>query len=130
MDRNSSTPSTVIGAALHFEDLMKGLDYAEQHYPFIDKDRECAMGASYGGYMTNWILGHTNRFKCIVTHDGMFNSTSAWGTTEELWFNEWEFKGTPYNNRALYDKWSPHMYATNLKRQRWSCMANSIIAST
>jgi dipeptidyl aminopeptidase/acylaminoacyl peptidase len=98
-----------------FEDLMKGLDYAEQHYPFIDKDRECALGASYGGYMTNWILGHTNRFKCIVTHDGMFNTTSAWGTTEELWFNEWEFKGTPYNNRALYDKWSPHMYATNFK---------------
>ena len=78
-----------------FEDLMKGLDYAEQKYPFIDKDRECALGASYGGYMTNWILGHTNRFKCIVTHDGMFNTTSAWGTTEELWFNEWEFKGTP-----------------------------------
>jgi dipeptidyl aminopeptidase/acylaminoacyl peptidase len=98
-----------------FEDLMKGLDYAEQHYPFIDKDRECALGASYGGYMANWVLGHTNRFKCIVTHDGMFNSTSAWGTTEELWFNEWEFKGTPYNNRALYDKWSPHLSATNFK---------------
>ena len=98
-----------------FEDLMKGLDYAEQHYPFIDKDRECALGASYGGYAINWILGHTNRFKCLVSHDGMFNSTSAWGTTEELWFNEWEFKGTPYNNRAFYDKWSPHMYATNFK---------------
>ncbi len=98
-----------------FEDLMKGLDYAEKTYPFIDKDRECALGASYGGYMTNWILGHTDRFKCIVTHDGMFNSTSAWGTTEELWFNDWEFKGTPYTNRALYDKWSPHMYATNFK---------------
>ncbi|HKW18706.1 MAG TPA: S9 family peptidase, partial [Terriglobales bacterium] len=82
-----------------FEDLMKGLDYAESHYGFIDKDRECALGASYGGYMTNWILGHTNRFKCIVTHDGMFNTESAWGTTEELWFNEWEFKGTPYTNR-------------------------------
>ena len=98
-----------------FEDLMKGLDYAEKTYPFIDKDRECALGASYGGYAANWILGHTDRFKCIVTHDGMFNSTSAWGTTEELWFNEWEFKGTPYTNRALYDKWSPHMYATNFK---------------
>jgi dipeptidyl aminopeptidase/acylaminoacyl peptidase len=98
-----------------YEDLMKGLDYAEKTYPFIDKDRECALGASYGGYMTNWILGHTTRFKCIVTHDGMFNSTSAWGTTEELWFNEWEYKGTPYTNRALYDKWSPHMYATNFK---------------
>jgi dipeptidyl aminopeptidase/acylaminoacyl peptidase len=98
-----------------FEDLMKGLDYAEKTYPFIDKDRECALGASYGGYMTNWILGHTNRFKCIVTHDGMFNTTSAWGTTEELWFNEWEFKGTPYTNREMYDQWSPHLSATNFK---------------
>ncbi|HKW18242.1 MAG TPA: S9 family peptidase, partial [Terriglobales bacterium] len=98
-----------------FEDLMKGLDYAEQHYAFIDKDRECALGASYGGYMMNWILGHTDRFKCIVTHDGMFNTESAWGTTEELWFNEWEFKGTPYTNRELYRKWSPHLSATNFK---------------
>jgi dipeptidyl aminopeptidase/acylaminoacyl peptidase len=98
-----------------FDDLMKGLDYVEQHYPFIDKDRECALGASYGGYMTNWVLGHTNRFKCIVTHDGMFNAESAWGTTEELWFNEWEFKGTPYTNREVYRKWSPHLAATNFK---------------
>ena len=98
-----------------YEDLMKGLDYAEQHYPFIDKDRECALGASYGGYAINWILGHTNRFKCLVSHDGMFNTESAWGTTEELWFNEWEFKGTPYTNRELYRKWSPHLAATSFK---------------
>jgi dipeptidyl aminopeptidase/acylaminoacyl peptidase len=98
-----------------FEDLMKGLDYAEQTYPFIDKNRECALGASYGGYMANWILGHTDRFKCIVSHDGMFNAESAWGTTEELWFNNWEFKGTPYDNRASYVKWSPHQYAKNFK---------------
>jgi len=98
-----------------FEDLMKGLDYAEQTYPFIDKTRECALGASYGGYMINWILGHTDRFKCLVSHDGMFNAESAWGTTEELWFNDWEFKGTPYDNRASYEKWSPHQYAKNFK---------------
>jgi dipeptidyl aminopeptidase/acylaminoacyl peptidase len=98
-----------------FEDLMKGLDYAEQTYPFIDKNRECALGASYGGYMINWILGHTDRFKCLVSHDGMFNAESAWGTTEELWFNDWEFKGTPYDNRAAYEKWSPHQYAKNFK---------------
>ena len=98
-----------------FEDLMKGLDYAEKTYPFIDKNRECALGASYGGYMANWILGRTDRFKCIVTHDGMFNAESAWGTTEELWFNDWEFKGTPYDNRAMYEKWSPHQYAKNFK---------------
>jgi dipeptidyl aminopeptidase/acylaminoacyl peptidase len=98
-----------------FEDLMKGLDYAEAHYGFINKDRECALGASYGGYMANWILGHTSRFKCIVSHDGMFNAESAWGTTEELWFNDWEFKGTPYDNHAMYQKWSPHQYAKNFK---------------
>ncbi|MBZ5704512.1 MAG: S9 family peptidase [Acidobacteriia bacterium] len=98
-----------------YEDLMKGLDYAEKTYPFIDKARECALGASYGGYMANWILGHTDRFKCIVSHDGTFNTTAAWGTTEELWFPEWELKGTPYTNRAMYDKWSPHLSATNFK---------------
>jgi len=98
-----------------YEDLMKGLDYAEKTYPFIDKDRECALGASYGGYAINWILGHTDRFKCLVSHDGMFNAESAWGTTEELWFNDWEFKGTPYDNRASYEKWSPHQYAKNFK---------------
>ena len=98
-----------------FEDLMKGLDYAEQTYPFIDKTRECALGASYGGYAINWILGHTDRFKCLVSHDGMFNAESAWGTTEEMWFNNWEFKGTPYDNREGYVKWSPHQYAKNFK---------------
>jgi len=67
-----------------FTDLMEGLDYAEQHYPFIDKTRECALGASYGGYMANWVEGHTDRFKCIVSHDGMFSPESAYGTTEEL----------------------------------------------
>ncbi|HET7891898.1 MAG TPA: S9 family peptidase [Candidatus Sulfotelmatobacter sp.] len=98
-----------------YEDLMKGLDYAEEHYPFVDKTRECALGASYGGYAINWILGHTDRFKCLVSHDGMFNAESAWGTTEELWFNNWEFKGTPYDNREGYVKWSPHQYAKNFK---------------
>jgi dipeptidyl aminopeptidase/acylaminoacyl peptidase len=98
-----------------FEDLMKGLDYAEQRYPFIDKDRECALGASYGGYMANWILGHSNRFKCIVSHDGLFNTESAYGDTEELWFPEWEFQGTPWTNRQVYQKWSPHLSAPNFK---------------
>jgi len=98
-----------------FEDLMKGLDYAEQTYPFIDKNRECALGASYGGYMINWIEGHTDRFKCLVSHDGMFNAEAAWGATEELWFNDWEFKGTPYDNREMYRRWSPHEYAKNFK---------------
>jgi dipeptidyl aminopeptidase/acylaminoacyl peptidase len=98
-----------------YVDLMKGLDYVEKAYPFIDKNREAALGASYGGYMTNWILGHTNRFKCIVSHDGMFNTESAYGTTEELWFPEWEFKGPPWKNREVYRKFSPHLFADKFK---------------
>jgi dipeptidyl aminopeptidase/acylaminoacyl peptidase len=104
-----------------FTDLMEGLDYAEQHYPFIDKDRECALGASYGGYMANWVLGHTNRFKCIVSHDGMFDAESAFGTTEEDWFNIWEFRGHPWDYYGKpdaenpYRKWSPSLYAKNFK---------------
>jgi dipeptidyl aminopeptidase/acylaminoacyl peptidase len=104
-----------------FTDLMTGLDYAEQHYPFIDKNRECALGASYGGYMANWVLGHTDRFKCIVSHDGMFNAESAFGSTEEDWFNSWEFKGNPWDYYGKPDsenpfrKWSPSLYAKNFK---------------
>jgi dipeptidyl aminopeptidase/acylaminoacyl peptidase len=96
-------------------DLMKGLDYVEKTFPFIDKNHEAALGASYGGYMANWLLGHTDRFKCIVSHDGMFNSESAYGTTEELWFNEWEFKGPPWKNRELYRKFSPHLFADKFR---------------
>jgi dipeptidyl aminopeptidase/acylaminoacyl peptidase len=98
-----------------YVDLMKGLDYVEKTYPFIDKNREAALGASYGGYMANWLLGHTNRFKCIVSHDGMFNAESAYGTTEELWFPSWEFGGPPWKKRDVYRKWSPHEYAQNFK---------------
>jgi dipeptidyl aminopeptidase/acylaminoacyl peptidase len=104
-----------------FTDLMLGLDYAERYYPFIDKNREAALGASYGGFMANWILGHTDRFKCIVSHDGMFNPESAYGTTEEMWFNEWEFKGKPWDYYGKPDaenpfrKWSPMMSAKNFK---------------
>ena len=104
-----------------FTDLMTGLDYAEQHYPFIDKTRECALGASYGGYMANWVLGHTDRFKCIVSHDGMFNAEAVYGSTEELWFNEWEFKGKPWDyygkpdGENPYRKWAPMMSAKSFK---------------
>jgi dipeptidyl aminopeptidase/acylaminoacyl peptidase len=98
-----------------YVDLMKGLDYVEKTYPFIDKNRQAALGASYGGYMANWILGHTNRFECIVSHDGTFNAESAYGTTEELWFMNWEFGGPPWKKRDVYRKWSPHEYAQNFK---------------
>ncbi len=111
-----------------YVDLMKGLDAAEQQFPFIDKDRECALGASYGGFMANWILTHNNRFKCIVSHDGMYNPVSAYGTTEELWFNEWEFRrpgdtqpGQPWRYASLpadqdpFREWSPERFIQNAK---------------
>jgi dipeptidyl aminopeptidase/acylaminoacyl peptidase len=104
-----------------FSDLMEGLDEAERKFPFIDKTREAALGASYGGFMANWILGHTDRFKCIVSHDGMFNPESAFGATEEDWFNIWEFSGRPWDYYGKPDsenpfrKWSPAMSAKNFK---------------
>jgi dipeptidyl aminopeptidase/acylaminoacyl peptidase len=98
-----------------YVDLMRGLDYVIREYPFVDGSRVCALGASYGGYMVNWILGHTDRFRCLVSHDGVFNLESMYGSTEELWFPEWEFLGTPWTNRAMYLRWSPHRFAENFK---------------
>ena len=98
-----------------YEDLLLGTDYVTKAYPFIDGRRIAAAGASYGGYMINWIAGHTDRFRCLVSHDGTFDLRSMYGTTEELWFPEWEFRGIPYKNAELYDKWSPSKYAHNFK---------------
>jgi dipeptidyl aminopeptidase/acylaminoacyl peptidase len=97
-----------------YEDLMKGADFAET-LPYVDKARTGAAGASFGGYMMNWFLGHTTRFKAIVTHASTFNLTSMWGVTEELWFPEWDVPGTPWTNPEAYAKWSPSTYAKNFK---------------
>jgi dipeptidyl aminopeptidase/acylaminoacyl peptidase len=83
--------------------------------PYVDKDRLGAAGASFGGYMVNWILGHTDRFKALVSHAGVFNLTSMYGVTEELWFPEWEFKGSPWTNPEQYSKYSPSNYVKNFK---------------
>ena len=98
-----------------YVDLMNAYDYAIKNFPFIDKKRTVAAGASYGGYMMNWIATRTNKFKAILSHAGVFNVESMYGTTEELWFPEWEFKGTPWTNRKLYQKFSPHMYVDKIK---------------
>ncbi|OGU28291.1 MAG: dipeptidyl aminopeptidase [Ignavibacteria bacterium GWA2_35_9] len=98
-----------------YTDLMNAYDYALKNYNFIDSRNTFAAGASYGGYMINWIEVHTDRFNALVNHDGVFNLESEYGTTEELWFPEWEFGGTPWQNRELYQKWSPHMYIQNAK---------------
>lgn len=85
--------------------------------PYVDANRMGIAGASYGGYAVNWILGHTNRFKAAVSHDGVFNLESMSMATEELWFTEWEFGGPPWDPkaRAQFAKWSPHLFAHNIK---------------
>ncbi len=97
-----------------YTDIMNVTDYVAA-LPYTDETRMCAGGGSYGGYMANWILGHTDRFRCLFSHDGIYNLESMHGSTEELWFMEWEMGGTPWENPALYAKWSPHNYAKNFK---------------
>jgi dipeptidyl aminopeptidase/acylaminoacyl peptidase len=100
-----------------YVDLMNGVADVLRRSPFIDRNRIGAAGASYGGYMVNWILGHNNdprfRFKVLVSHDGVYNLESMYATTEELWFPEWEFKGTPWTNPTMYSRWSPHKFVQN-----------------
>ena len=98
-----------------YEDLMKGIDYLTSTYDFIDADRMGAAGASYGGFMINWLAGHDHPFQCLVNHDGVYDQVSMYGGTEELWFPEWEFGGTPWDNPEEYEKWSPSTYAKNFK---------------
>ena len=98
-----------------FVDLKNGIADVLRRNPYIDRSRIGGAGASYGGYMVNWILGHNNdprfRFKSLVSHAGVYNLESMYGATEELWFVEWEFKGTPWTNPAMYSRWSPHKFA-------------------
>ncbi|KAA3618195.1 MAG: S9 family peptidase [Calditrichaeota bacterium] len=98
-----------------YEDLKRGWEFVGSNYPFIDADRMGAAGASYGGYMMYWLEGRENPFKCLVSHDGVFNLVSMYGTTEELWFPEWEMAGAPWESPALYQKWSPSSYVENFK---------------
>jgi dipeptidyl aminopeptidase/acylaminoacyl peptidase len=101
-----------------FVDISNGVDQVAS-LPYVDKNRIGAAGASYGGYMINWIEGHNNdprfQYKVLVSHDGVYNLTSMTGVTEELWFTDWEFKGTPWSNPEMYDRWSPHRFVQNFK---------------
>jgi dipeptidyl aminopeptidase/acylaminoacyl peptidase len=90
-----------------YEDLMKGLDAALAKYPFLDGSKVCALGASYGGYMINWIAGKTDRFRCLVSHDGNLDERAAYYMTEELWFPEWEHGGPEWQNPAGFAKHNP-----------------------
>lgn len=90
------------------EDLQKGLAAAVERYPFLDGDRVCALGASYGGYMINWIAGQwPERFRCLVNHDGVFDTRSMYFTTEELWFPEWEMGGPYWESPEIHERHNP-----------------------
>ena len=91
------------------EDLKLGLDAALADRPQLDGTKACALGASYGGYMMNWIEGHwRDRFRCLVNHNGVFDARAMAYSTEELWFNEWEHGGKPYHEAPeAYEKWNP-----------------------
>ena len=102
-----------------YTDIMNGVADVVRRNAFIDRNRIGAAGASYGGYMINWIEGHNNdprfQFKVLVSHDGVYNLASMYGATEELWFTDWEFKGTPWTNPAMYARWSPSNFVRNFK---------------
>ena len=97
-----------------YTDIMAVTDYVAK-LPYVDADRMTAAGGSYGGYMINWILGHTNRFKALITHDGVYDTRSEAESTEELWFPMWEFGGMPTDNPEVYDKWSPSKFAKDFR---------------
>lgn len=100
-------------------DIMNGVAEVLKKNPYIDRNRIGAAGASYGGYMVDWILGHNTdprfKFKALVSHAGVYNLESMAGATEELWFIKYEFKGMPWENPTNYQKWSPHKFAANFK---------------
>jgi len=97
-----------------YEDLMNGLDHVVKTYDFIDEKRIGAAGASFGGFMMNWFEGQTDKFKCLVSHDGIFHGETMAFTTEELWFEEWEHGGLPGKREDLI-KFSPHKHVKNFK---------------
>jgi dipeptidyl aminopeptidase/acylaminoacyl peptidase len=92
-----------------YEDVMRVVDYVAGQ-PYADSGRMTAAGASYGGYLVNWILGHTSRFKALVSHAGVFDLRSEFGETEELWFPLWEFRGAPWDDPEMYARWSPSFF--------------------
>jgi len=100
-----------------YEDVMKGIDAALAKYPFLDKSRMAAAGGSYGGYMADWLATHTDRFKAIISHAGVYDKVSMYAT-EELWFEEHDLKGTPWSAPENYKNWAPSTYAGELAKYK------------
>lgn len=102
-----------------YRDLVAGLDYVEK-LPFVDKDRIASAGGSFGGYMQNWfaVSDIAPRFKCLISHCSVWNFESMWGTTDELWFDEWEHGGLPWEKPKKYAEFSPHKKAGNMAKHK------------
>lgn len=98
-------------------DVMKGVDASIAKFPFIDKSRLAAAGGSYGGYMADWLATHTDRFKAIISHAGVYDKVSMYAT-EELWFEEHDLLGTPWSAPDNYKKWSASTYAGDLAKYK------------
>jgi dipeptidyl aminopeptidase/acylaminoacyl peptidase len=96
-----------------FDDIMAVADHIVTDMPYADASRMTAAGGSYGGYMIDWMLGHTQRFKALISHAGVYDLESELGATEELWFPLWEFGGTPWDKPETAAKWSPNKYVTD-----------------
>ena len=102
-----------------FTDVMSGLDFVLGKYSFTDRQRVAAAGASYGGYLIDWLESQAKgRFRALVSHAGVYDLSSMYGATEELWFPEHEFSGTPWTNQASYEKWSPSTYVLEFGRYK------------
>ena len=95
-----------------FDDIMAVVDHVAS-LPYTDSERMAAAGGSYGGYMVDWMLGHTQRFKALISHAGVFDLRSMAGATEELWFPAWEVHGMPWENPEMYAKWSPSYFVND-----------------
>lgn len=100
-----------------YVDVMKGIDAAVAKYTYIDGTKVAAAGGSYGGYMADWIATHTNRFKAIISHAGIYDKAAMYAT-EELWFEEHDMQGTPWTAAENYRKWSPSTYAAELGKYK------------
>ena len=100
-----------------YVDVMKGIDAAIVKYPFIDSSRLAAAGGSYGGYMADWLATHTDRFKAIISHAGVYDKVSMYAT-EELWFEEHDLQGTPWGAPENYKKWAPSTFAGELAKYK------------
>lgn len=102
-----------------YRDLVAGLDYVEK-LPYVDKNRIASAGGSFGGYMMDWFAVNqiAPRFKCLISHCSVWNFESMWGTTDELWFDEWEHGGLPWEKPGKYAEFSPHKKAGNLGKYK------------